>query len=720
MRATARNVTFLAAAMLLGGAATGAERDIHIPSGRSVGFNWYLNDGAGFRWDISANGQVSDGSNDAYDGGMQLRLGGTYFSSSSSGRLSKDGREVEIGPWKHGSVNVYRRVYIDGKLGYCRWIDIFENGSGAAQTLSIQYYSNLGGSITSLYTSSGKTVWTDKDWGVVTASSGTSSRPGIVHIFASKGANVRPSFRYTRNSDSVYYTFSLKVPTRKTVALCLFQAQRRPLSSAQSFLKNFKTRRELTKVPAGLRRIIVNMGGATLTLGSIDLPRHEQHDLAVLRNENELLGKILNERFDVETFYGKLELAAANVVGVNVPAPDDPHVQVVLTDGQVVAGKLLNAPLRIRLTNGSEMSLPPSKLSAATFALSPEKPGEIKMSRPTVTLRSGQQLAFRREDLDGTYQTQYGTVKLDGDDLRQIHFDTPEGGLHRAIFRNGSILSGLLAADDLKLTLDLGPTLAVRRHLAARFVLPATEIENTDLAELTLRNDDRLFGHIAEEALTVTTQYGRVTVKPSEVAELTIPEQAALGQVRFKLHNGTTVTGKFVGDTIHFQIAPGPKLPIFLGHVLHITCPRAGAPPAAAGAKASPNDPSTQPASAVPVVPEGSAPRRGTAPPPRPPATVVPAPPAEAPRRRAAAPPPPAAAGSEKLAALAALHRELRARQAKLQAELKALQKKGDKVARAVNAKQLAEIAARINALRAEIDKTTKELAVRAKLMVRD
>ena len=52
MRATARNVTFLAAAMLLGGAAPGADRDIHIPPGRSVGFNWYLNDGAGFRWEM--------------------------------------------------------------------------------------------------------------------------------------------------------------------------------------------------------------------------------------------------------------------------------------------------------------------------------------------------------------------------------------------------------------------------------------------------------------------------------------------------------------------------------------------------------------------------------------------------------------------------------------------------------------------------------------------
>jgi hypothetical protein len=615
MSIAARQVMHVAAVLAVAGAAAAAERNIHIPPGRSVGFNWYLNDGAGYRWDISSNGQVSDGSNDAYDGGMQLRLGATYFSGDSQGRLSEDGREIEIGPWKQGAINVYRRVYIDGKLGYCRWIDIFENAEASAQSLSVQYYSNLGGSITSTYTTTGQAELTDKDWGFVTGSTDTSARPAIVHVFGTQGAKVKPTFRYTRNDDSVYCTFALKVPAGKTVALCLFQAQRRPIEEAKTFLKDFNPRRELAKVPAGLRTLLLNMGGATLILGSIDLPRHEKHDLAILRNGNELLGAILNERFDLETFYGRLELPASQVVGLNVPAPDDPHVQVVLADGQVVAGTLLNAPLRIRLTNGNEMSLPPSRLAAATFALSADKPGEIKISHPTIMLRSGQQLAFRGEDLDCTFQTQYGTVKLDADDLRSLQFDTPEGGLHRAIFRNGSVLSGLLTTEDFNLTLELGPRLSIRRYLAAQVLLPSTEMDHSQLAEATLRNDDQIFGQIAEESLAVTTQYGRVTVKPAEIAELTVPEEAALGQVQIKLHNGTTVTGKFVAETIQFQIVPGPKLSIFLGHVVRLTCPKpAGqaAPATRKGAAEAP-DKTAEPVRTQPA-PPGSRPG-GTEPP---------------------------------------------------------------------------------------------------------
>jgi len=681
----------LGAAGLVAGA---AERGIHIPSGRSVSFTWYLNDGAGYRWDISSNGQVSDGSNDAYDGGMQLRLAGSYFSSSTQGRLSADGREVEIGPWKQNSIQIYRRIYVDPKVGYCRWIDIFENASDATQDIKVQYYSNLGLAVTSTYTTSGQANMTPKDWGIVTSGAPSSSRPAIVHVFANKGSRVKPTFRYTRNNDSIYQDVTLKVPARKTVAICIFHAQRRPVSQAREFLDKFKPGRELAKVPPALRRIIVNMGGATLTLGNIDLPRHEKHDLAVLRNENELLGRILNERFDVETFYGKLELPAARVVGINVPAPDDPHVQVILVDGQVVAGELLNAPLRIRLTNGNEMSLPPARLAAATFALSPQRPAEIKISRPTVMLRSGQHLAFRKGDLDCTFQSLYGTVKLRADDLHGIHFDTPEGGLHRAIFRNGSVLSGLLAAGELKLRLELGPELAIRRHLASQVAWPSEDIDNADLTELTLRNEDQLFGRIVEEALTVTTRYGNVTVKPAEINELRIPEAGALGEVQIKLHSGTTVTGKFVGDTIRFQIAPGPKLPIFLGHILQISRPK----PETSGS-------STRPAAKpVPAEPGSAEP----APPPEPPMVA----PADVAVPKAAAPvetPAEATArataeGLARLKTLAAELAQLRDTKKKLDDQAQTLAKRGGNAAALEKIKKhIAETEARMGAVIKEI-----------------
>lgn len=698
MRIAMRTSSVLAAALFglaaLGATqARGADSGIHLPSGRKVGFNWYMTDGAGFRWDISSQGHVSDGTNDAYDGGMQLRLGGSSISSSSTsqGTLSKDGREIEIGPWTQGSVRIWRRVYVDAKLGYARWIDIFENTGGSAQTIKAQYYSNLGGSINSTTTTTGKQDISKQDWGIVTADSASSSRPAVAHVFTNKGSRMKPSVRFSRNQDDFYVNYDLKVPVGKTVAICQYEAQRKGSAEAVKFLKEFNPRRELEKVPAPLRRIIVNMGGATLVMGNIDLPRHEKHDLAILRNEDELLGKILNERFDVETSFGKLELPALRVAGLSVPAPDDPYVQLVLLDGQMVAGKLLNAPLRLRLTNGNEMSLPPEKLKAATFALSPQRPSEIKITRPTVILRSGQQMAFRADDLDLTFQTLYGSVALDADNLVKLELDTPDGGLHRAVFRNGSVLSGLLGAESLKLTLDLGPVLDSRRQVVSQFLFPAEDADPAGLCEINLRNEDVLFGRIADGSLAVDTQYGKVTVSPADVAELVVPQEAALGQVVIKLHNGTSVTGKLVGETVLFQIEPGPKLPIFMGHIVQITCP---APKGQAAAPKDPADRAAPPATTRPARPTTTGPSRTT--------------PVMDPQARARADE--AASRALTLKKLAAELKEVQAVQEKLAADAKELAKLGEKEsAMADNAKAQVELAKKADAIRkqiAEIQKT--------------
>ena len=591
----------------------GAEKsDIHIPAGKSVGTSWSINDSMGFRWDINCNGQVNDGTNDAYDGGMQLRVNGTQFQWSSNGRMSVDAREVEYGPWATGSLKVSRRIYVDPKEGYCRWIDIFENTSGQPQSLTVQYYSNLGDSVQSIRTSSGGGTVGEKDWAVVTGGASGSSRPSLVHVFATRSAKVRPKFTFSNGSDNIYYNVVLKVPARKAVALCLIEAQRRPQSDATKFMEEFKLSRELQKIPAPLRRIILNMGGSTLTLESIELPRRDEHDLAVLRNGDELLGTIRNKTFIIETFYGKLELSADRVIGLNVPTASDPHVQVVLVDGQVVAGMFVNAPLTLTMTNGSKMALPLSKLQTASYKLSPERPAEIAVRKQAVVLRSGQRLFYRRGDIDYTYRTEYGTVKLNPDDVRAIVLDTPEGGLHRVTFCNGSVLSGLLVAEDLELKLDLGPALSVRRHLLAQVLLSTADTKETNLTEITLRNENRLRGRIAAAALTLKTKYGEVVAKPAEIATLEFqPEE--FGRVQIGLHNGTTVTGTLVGETIPFQIEPGPELPIFIGHIVGLTSPKpAEAPTTQPAATTSPA--TTPPPKPVPGKPINVPPHSGPAP----------------------------------------------------------------------------------------------------------
>jgi len=592
------------AVMLHIGFAQAADKSLHISAGRAVSSSWTVTDSAGFRWDIYLNyGQVNDGTNDAYDGGMQLQISGSTMSVSQQGRLSKSGDEVEIGPWRRGSVNVYRRIYVDKQVGYCRWIDVFENTSTSAQTLNLRYYSNMGSSTQTTFTTSGQTNLTEKDWGIVTASSG-GSRPAIVHIFATRNAKIRPSFQFRRGDDNLYYNHSLKIPPRKTVALCFIEAQRRPLSAAQKFLEEFKVERELKKVPAPLRRIILNMGGAMLSLGSLELPRHEKHDLLVQRGGNELLGTIQNTEYVIDTLQGKMTLPAARVVGLHAPVGAGDRIKLGLADGQVMVGKLASGAIKLRLVNGNMMSLTVDMIDTAAYRVSPQRPEEIAFRRPMIVLRNGQQLFFKQTDVDWGFHTQYGRIVLKPENLNSLILDTPDGGLHRAVFSNGSVLSGLLVQENMNLALDLGPKLGIKRYLVRKFGLPTPPYSGPEPGELQLRNEDTLSGRIADKVVNIkTADNDLVSVKADDIAAVTVPDGASLGVLRIKLHNGTTVDGTLAGKTIAFQITPGPRLDVYVGHIMEINQPKpAGS--ATATRPVTPKPPVVKPPVDVPSSPE--------------------------------------------------------------------------------------------------------------------
>jgi hypothetical protein len=438
----------------------------------------------------------------------------------------------------------------------------------------VRYNVNAGSSVREIYTTRGREKLTKKDWGCVTDTA-SSHRPSLVHIWGSRGAKVKPNFTHQIGSNSMQYNMTFPVEAGETVALCFFEAQRKPYADAKKFLKSeFNLASEVSKIPGPLRKIIINITGPVATIGSLELPRHDKHALAVTLGGNEFLGEILNETYEIETFYGKLTLPAERLIGLSVPDVNDDHVLVGLADGQVVGGKLLNGPLKLKLTTGSVMSLPTSKLRTIAYRVSKTRPAEITADKPAVVLRSGQQLFFRAPDANVEYLSEYGQWKLNTNNLRAVYFDTEDGGLHRLLFRNGSVLSGLVTEDDLDLKLDLDKTLRIKRHLAKQFIFSGSQIDAASLATLSLRNEDMLYGTIAEETLLLKTTFGDAPVKPEQIKTITFLPRP-IGKVKVVLKSGSTVEGRFPKGkkTLAFQIEPGPKLDVYLGHITRIDVP---------------------------------------------------------------------------------------------------------------------------------------------------
>lgn len=179
-----------------------------------------LFDGLGFEWDIRDDGEVSDGTDDAFDGGFDL----SGFGSTSS-ELEAGGREiVRIGA--AAGLDVTRKVYVDPTQGFARFLDIFTNTTAGVVNTTINYDTNLGSDSGTnvIATSSGDlVVGTDDDWIVTDDNENGSRDPAVVHAFSGPGG-LRPT-SISRDGDDIDWQFDLTLAPGETQAIMQYSAQ---------------------------------------------------------------------------------------------------------------------------------------------------------------------------------------------------------------------------------------------------------------------------------------------------------------------------------------------------------------------------------------------------------------------------------------------------------------------------------------------------------------
>ncbi len=590
-----RFTLWLTAAVLIAAAPLlkAQEEVLHIPPGRNVNWHWRTTDSKGFLWDVNSHGQINDGTNNAYDGCLRLMINGSTFSAGGNGKLSEAGDEVETGPWQHNGIEVFRRIRVDKQGAYCRWVDVFTNKQAQTQKIKVRYYTDFGYSIQGLLSSSGQESINKSDWALITRH-GNSSSPTLVHIFSSQTGRFKPKVTAPKGNDDLYYDFTLELKPDKPVALCVIEAQRRNLAEATEFLEGFDSYEEVQRMPVALRRILLNFSGAVLSLGRLDLPRHPKHDLAVMRNGDELLGTLQNEKVQLEAFFGTVELPLGRVVGLATTSPEEDQVLVALSDGQILAGKLLGAALKFKLASGGQVTLQPHQFASLSCAISDEKPHKIQPDGPVMILRSGEQLLFDPAGAKGTFHTAHGPVQLDPQFLAGMYFDTPQGGLQRVIFSNASVLSGLIEADELDLKLRFDAAGKIPIQWIDRLILtpqPRRLPDLTRVLRVLLTNDDVLFARIRNESLRIVNASGEVDIPIDQLLQM-ISEEGLGVKVQCRLQNGTVLTGQAQTPLIKLQIQPGPLLDVYTGQIAAMQVPKTASTSADSGdeAEASPRE----------------------------------------------------------------------------------------------------------------------------------
>ncbi|MFV2070718.1 MAG: pre-peptidase C-terminal domain-containing protein, partial [Pirellulales bacterium] len=210
-----------ATGIVLGAAASGGSGSADSASG-AVGLGINLVDGNGFLWDIQPDGQINNGTDDAYDGG--LRHNG--FPWLSSGSSEMNGREIIIGPATIGQVRVTRKIYVPDDQGFARFLEIVTSTSAMPVEYTLGIHSNLGWDFGTrlVGTSLDDGIWDTQDDWVVTGEPGDGGNwPTLLHVLAGKGGS-RPA-SVSLNRDNMDVRYNLLLAPGETQIVLHFAAQ---------------------------------------------------------------------------------------------------------------------------------------------------------------------------------------------------------------------------------------------------------------------------------------------------------------------------------------------------------------------------------------------------------------------------------------------------------------------------------------------------------------
>lgn len=191
-----------------------------------------LVDGAGFTWDITRTGAIANGTNDAYDGGLHLYVGGTAFPIAAQ-TTELGGRQVVSGPVLLARLNVVRRVYVPADRGWARFVDSYTNPETSTITVQTVIQTDLGSNLDTIVadSSTGDALFSPPDRWVVTDDAPNTGDPAVAFVSWGTDAAIVPTIADrtacgATAPDRQRTEFLVTIPPGQTRYVMYFAAQR--------------------------------------------------------------------------------------------------------------------------------------------------------------------------------------------------------------------------------------------------------------------------------------------------------------------------------------------------------------------------------------------------------------------------------------------------------------------------------------------------------------
>lgn len=221
-----------------------------------------LTDGDGYLWDIQNNGTIFDGTSNAFDNGLSLRINGSFFPATTQ-TTELGGRQVVMS----STISVFdvtRKVYVPADDGWSRYLETITNTSGTAETFTVTISTNSGNNsnFNVVDTSSGDTTFSTADSWIVNDDSPGTGNPAVLHLF---GDGTLAPTTATTSGDTITYSYTFTLNPGETVSFLHFVSQQGDLAGLQAIIPGLEalSPEALAGLTAQERALIANFTGAT-------------------------------------------------------------------------------------------------------------------------------------------------------------------------------------------------------------------------------------------------------------------------------------------------------------------------------------------------------------------------------------------------------------------------------------------------------------------------
>lgn len=464
----------------------------------SANFN-HKTDGLGFRWDISPQGMVNDGSNDCFDGGLYLRINGNNFNANKP-MMTADGSEYVLSAQMSG-INVTRRVFVDLKRGGARYIEVLENPGQQKVRLNVEIRTVLGSNCQQTLTSTGAPfagALGRKDIGLVSLSS--SSRPCVLFLLADANSKHVPSVSVDGNR-TYTVTYDVEIKPGKTASVVHWVAQRppgsiTPANAADQFGPFYKKGLVKPEIPRDLKRSVLNFRSgsalgdfaeaaptlqAVLSLAEELAIERGESDVLVLREEASLKGSVQCPGLEIEGPHGALRIDFGDVVLLQGGAGLGRTARLYMRNGEILTGNVRTDKISMTTDAGFEIDLAPETIdllfTRATPADGRPSPGTIAL----IQTHYGDRLAVLGNgpaQLDAV--TAWGPLTVGLDEVRRLLYVREPQPSHELLLADNSRLRVILRSGHLALKTFRFGEVKMPLHAVSSIVQVKTPAASTD------------------------------------------------------------------------------------------------------------------------------------------------------------------------------------------------------------------------------------------------